>query len=157
MRLSIQYDKKKVMQALRYHFVWQPEIRFLLVLIIVFDIVAAALYYMGKIRPEPFLLGSFIWLMFIISFWYFLPNNVYKKATTFKDTFIIDFSERGILLENERGYMDWTWEKFTKFIESPNFFHLYFSNKAFFLVPKDAMSDEFRYDLRVLLNDKIKK
>ena len=59
MRISFSYDKKKVLQALRYHFIWQPEIRELfLILVIVFDIVSAILYMTGKIRPEPFLLGS---------------------------------------------------------------------------------------------------
>lgn len=156
MRLSFSYDKKKVLQALRYHFLWQPEIRVLLILIIVFDIVTAILFYTGKIRPEPFLLGSSIWLLFIVSFWFILPANVYKKASTFRDTFIINFGESSVHLENENGFMDWPWEKFTKFVESPNFFHLYFSAKSFFLVPKDNMSDTFRYELRILLNDKIK-
>ena len=65
MQLHFEYDKKKVLQALRYHFVWQSEIRILLILVIVFDIVSAILYMIGKVRPEPFLLGSFIWLLYI--------------------------------------------------------------------------------------------
>lgn len=95
MQLSFTYDKKKVLQALRYHFIWQPEIRILLILVIVFDIATAVLYMMGKIRPEPFLLGSFIWLLFIIAFWFILPTSIYKKAETFKDKLSIDVGDRG--------------------------------------------------------------
>ena len=157
MRISFSYEKKKVLQALRYHFLWQPEIRILLILIIVFDIITAVLFYAGKIRPEPFLLGACIWLFFLIAVWFILPNSIYKRANTFTDNFIMFFEESFVRLESENGYVDWAWEKFTKYAESPNFFHLYFSQKSFFLVPKDNMSDDFRYELRILLNDKIKQ
>ncbi len=145
------------MQALRYHFISQPEIRILLIMIIVFDIIAAILYYLDKIRPEPFLLGSAIWFFFIISFWYLLPYNIYKRSATFKESFIITFQDKYVMLQNPNGFVEWNWNQFTKFIESPNFFHLYFSSKSFFLVPKDNMNDDFKYELRVLLNNKIKK
>ncbi len=110
MQISFSYDKKKVIQALRYHFVQKPEIRVLMILVNVFAIAAAVLFYMKKIRPEPFLLGSFIWIMLMASFWYFLPNNIYRKAATFQDSFIIDFNESAIRLENEltSGYPPWT-------------------------------------------------
>jgi hypothetical protein len=157
MQHSFSYNKKKVIQALRYHFVQRNEIRILIVLVNVFAIVSAILFYTKKIRPEPFLLGSFIWLMLMATFWYFLPNSIYKKAATFQDSFIIDFLEDEIRLENERGYMNWPWKTFTRFFESPHFFHLYFDSKSFFLVPKDGMSDEFTHELRGMLNNKIGK
>ena len=157
MQHSFSYHKKKVIQALRYHFVQRNEIRILIVLVNVFAIVSAILFYTKKIRPEPFLLGSFIWLMLMATFWYFLPNSIYKKAATFQDSFIIDFKEDEIRLENERGYMNWPWKTFTRFFESPHFFHLYFDSKSFFLVPKDGMSDEFMHELRGVLNNKIGK
>jgi hypothetical protein len=157
MQHSFSYNKKKVIQALRYHFVQRNEIRILIVLVNVFAIVSAVLFYTKKIRPEPFLLGSFIWLMLMATFWYFLPNGIYKKAATFQDSFIIDFQENEIRLENERGYMHWPWKTFTRFFESPHFFHLYFDSKSFFLVPKDGMSDEFTHELRGMFNNKIGK
>ena len=157
MQHSFSYNKKKVIQALRYHFVQRNEIRILIVLVNVFAIVSAVLFYTKKIRPEPFLLGSFIWLMLMATFWYFLPNSIYKKAATFQDSFIIDFKEDEIRLENERGYMNWPWKTFTRFFESPHFFHLYFDSKSFFLVPKDEMSDEFTHELRGMFNSKIGK
>ena len=157
MQLSFSYEKKKVIQALRYHFVQRSEIRILIVLVNVFAILSAVLFYTKKIRPEPFLLGSFIWMMLMASFWFFLPNSIYNKAATFKDSFIIDFNQYQLSLENERGTITWPWEKFSRFFESPHFFHLYFDAKSFFLVPKDEMGEEFRHELRGLLNSKIGK
>ena len=157
MQHSFSYNKKKVIQALRYHFVQRNEIRILIVLVNVFAIISAILFYTKKIRPEPFLLGSFIWLMLMATFWYFLPNSIYKKAATFQDSFIIDFREDEIRLENERGYTNWQWKTFSRFFESPHFFHLYFDSKSFFLVPKDGMSDEFTHELRGMFNNKIGK
>jgi YcxB-like protein len=157
MQLQFSYDKKKVLQGLRYHFIWQPELRVLLVVILAFDAATAILYFWGKIRPQPFLLGSCIWLLFLVSFWYLMPNTLYKRnQKTFGDTFLITFKSDYVFLENENGEVQWGWGQFTKFAESPNFFHLYFSPKSFFLVPKDNMVDEFKFDLRLLLSDKIK-
>jgi hypothetical protein len=132
--------------------------RMLLVVILAFDAATAILYFIGKIRPQPFLLGSCIWLLFLVSFWYIMPNTAYKRGeSTFKDSFLIIFKPDFIFLENRRGgSVEWNWGDFIKFAESPNFFHLYFSQKSFFLVPKDNMNDAFKFELRVLLSDKIK-
>lgn len=155
MQVSFTYDKKKVIQGLRYHFMSRPEIRVMVVLVNVFAIVAAVLFYTKKIRPEPFLLGSCIWLFMMISFWYILPFTIYKRNSTFRDQFTIFFTEEQVRLENERGHVDWNWRNFSGFFESPNFFHLYFSAKLFFLVPKDNMGVEFTHELRGLLNKHI--
>lgn len=157
MQLSFSYQKPKVIQALRYHFVQSPEIRVMLILVNVFAIVSAILFYTKTIRPEPFFLGSVVWMGLMASFWYFLPNNIYNKADTFKDTFIIYFNDAAVVLENERGEMVWQWNKFSKFFESPHFFHLYFDSKSFFIVPKDNMGEDFKHELRGLLNQKIGK
>jgi hypothetical protein len=156
MQHSFSYNKKKVIQALRYHFIQRNEIRVLVVMVNVFAILSAVLFYLKKIRPEPFLLGSLTWLVLMATFWYILPNSIYKKASTFRDSFIIDFREDGIRLENERGYVDWPWNKFSRFFESPHFFHLYFDAKSFFLVPKENMSDEMMHEVRGMLNGKVK-
>jgi hypothetical protein len=157
MQLSFSYNKPKVIQALRYHFVQSPEIRVMLILVNVFAIVSAILFYTRKIRPEPFFLGSLIWMGLMASFWYFLPNNIYNRSDTFKDKFIIHFNDAAVVLENERGEMIWQWNKFSKYFESPHFFHLYFDAKSFFIVPKDNMSEELTHELRGLLKVKIKK
>ncbi len=157
MRFSFSYERKKVIQALRYHFVQKPEIRILIILVNVFAILSAILFYAKKIRPEPFLLGSFIWLMLMAAFWYFLPNSIYKKASTFQDSFIIDFSDAEVELENERGTVHWQWQQFSRFFESPHFFHLYFDSRSFFLVPKEGMTEEQKHELRGVFNAKITK
>jgi len=157
MHHSFSYNKKQVIQGLRYHFITRPEVRLLVIMVNVFAIIAAVLYALKKIRPEPFLLGSSLWLLIMAAFWYILPNTVYRRAATFKESFTIYFNEYDVRLESGQGYVDWNWRQFTSFFESPNFFHLYFSAKAFFLVPKDNMSQEDRHELRGLLNSKIQK
>lgn len=157
MQHSFSYEKNKVIQALRYHFIQRTEVRILIIVVNIFAIGTAALFFFKKIRPEPFLLGSVIWLGLIAAFWFFIPNSIYRKAATFKDSFTIFFRESEIVLENQRGYVEWPWSKFSKFFESPHFFHLYFDSKSFFIVPKDGMSDDFRHELRGVLNKKIGK
>ena len=157
MQLTFSYDKKKTLQALRYHFISRLEIKVMMILVNIFAIVAAILFYTHKIRPEPFLLGTIIWLIMMLGVWFVLPFSIYNKATTFKETFTILFSEREVKLNSHTGYVQWPWNTFIKFFESPHFFHLYFDNKSFFLVPKDNMTDDFRHELRVLLLQKIGK
>lgn len=157
MRFSFSYSKNKVLQALRYHFIAQKEIRIMFIVIIMFDVIAGALYFSGRIRPEPFLTGSFIWFIFILSFWFFMPLTVYKKSSTFRQKFTITFQPAYVLLENSQGRVEWEWGRFTKYFESPNFFHLYFSQKAFFLVPKDNLTKDAQHELRIILSTHIQK
>jgi hypothetical protein len=152
---SFSYEKNKVIQGVRYHFVQDRAIKLLVILINVFAIVSAALFYSKKIRPEPFLLGSLLWLVMMVTFWYIMPHSIYKKAATFKDTFTIDFADLQVTLSNDRGSVHWDWQKFSKFFESPHFFHLYFDAKSFFIVPKEGMTEDMRHELRGLLNKKI--
>lgn len=155
MEFGFSYEKKKVIQALRYHFISRQEIKILMILVNIFAITSAALFYFKKIRPEPFLLGSIIWLLLMVSVWYILPYTIYKKAATFQDAFKIHFGENGVHLQNPRGYVDWQWNRFSKWMETPHFFHLYFDQKSFFLVPKDEMTDDMRHELRGMLNQRI--
>lgn len=157
MQVSFSYDKKKTLQALRYHFIARPEIKWMMIVVNVFAILAAGLFYSHKIRPEPFLLGTIVWLMMMVSVWYVLPYSIYNKTSTFKESFTVYFSESDVKLSSNRGYVDWPWSTFVMFFESPHFFHLYFDAKAFFLVPKENMSDDFRHELRALLKAKIDK
>jgi hypothetical protein len=158
MQISFSYNKKLVIQALRYHFLNRPEIRILMVLVNVFAIFSAALFYFRKVTPFAFLISSVMWLGLMITFWFILPMVVYKRATTFKESFTVAFNEYGIRLENERGYTEWDWKKFTSFYESPNFIHLHFDSKTFFLVPKQAAEQEGNLmEIRELLNRKIRK
>lgn len=155
MQFSFNYDKKKTIQALRYHFISKSEIRIMMILVNVFAISAAVLFYTKKIRPEPFLLGSAIWVFLMVAIWYILPYSIYKKAATFQDSFTIHFSDSIIHLENGRGQTNWTWNQFYKFLESPHFIHLYFDAKSFFLVPKENMTEEMKHELRGMMNRNI--
>jgi hypothetical protein len=157
MRFSFSYTKNKVLQALRYHFLAQKEIRVMFIVIIIFDLISAILYFNGKIRPEPFLLGAFVWFVFILSFWVFMPRMVYRRSATFKEGFTIAFQPLYVSLENNNGRVEWEWNRFIKYFETPNFFHLYFSAKTFFLVPKENLDSDQQHELRVILSNHINK
>lgn len=158
MNVSFTYDKRQVIQALRYHFISRPEIRFMIILVNVFALACAGLYYFKKIAPLALLTGSFMWFFLMISFWFVMPAMVYKRAATFKDHFTMNFGEEGFSLGNERGSREWPWKALSTFMESPNFFHLYFDSRSFFLVPKNSFRDRDEiFQLRQLLKAKVKK
>lgn len=158
MTINFGYDKKQVVQALRYHFLSRKEIRIMIIVVNVFAIASAALFYFRKIEPMAFLVGSFLWFALMIVFWFILPGTVYRKAATFKDHFTMNFEDETFSLGNERGSRSWAWKELSSYIETPNFFHLYFDSRSFFLVPKNsfASSDEV-YEMRQLLKAKVKK
>lgn len=158
MVIHFSYDKRQVMQALRYHFISRPEIRLMLVLVNVFALTCAVLYYLKKITPLAVLTGSFMWFFLMISFWFAMPALVYRRAATFRDSFTMKFEEEGFSLGNERGSKSWPWRALSTFMETPNFFHLYFDSRSFFLVPKNSFSDSDEiYQLRQLLKTKVKR
>lgn len=157
MEIIIAYDKKLVLQALRYHFIKRPEIKVMIVLVNVFAIFSAAMFYFKMVSPLAFLISSFLWIALMISFWFILPFSVYRNAATFRDTFKMNIRENGILLESSKGFMEWRWNKFSNYFETPHFIHLYFNSRSFFLIPKAAFSnEEYLETLRILLNKKIK-
>lgn len=157
MQYSFTYNKAKTIQALRFHFISRREIKLLMILVNVFAITSAILFFMKKIRPEPFLLGATIWLVLLLAVWYFLPYSIYKKTDTFLQQFTIQVHQQSLQLNNENGIATWAWSKFESFTESPHFFHLYFNSKSFFLIPKDDMGEEFRHDIRAIFNQHIKR
>ncbi|MES1214141.1 MAG: YcxB family protein [Bacteroidota bacterium] len=158
MTIHFEYEKPKVLQALRYHFISRPEIRFMIIMVNVFALVSAVLFYLKKVTPTAFLTSSFLWFTLMISFWFVMPALVYKRAATFKDHFTMNFDDDGFSLGNERGSRSWSWKALSTFLESPYFFHLYFDTRSFFLVPKSGCktTDEVS-ELRQLLKEKINK
>lgn len=158
MEIFFSYEKRMVIQALRYHFITRKEIKILMILVNVFAILSATLFYFKKVSPFAFLISTLLWIGLMVTFWFIMPNTVYKKASTFKDAFKMIFGEHGIRLENDRGFTEWSWEKITNYFESPNFIHLYFDSRSFFLIPKQAAEEEGKLDeIRMLLNRKIKR
>jgi hypothetical protein len=158
MVIYFEYDKKQVMSALRHHFISRPEIKFLLVVVNLFTILSAVLFYLHKIQPISFLLFSCLWFILLLTFWTLLPLSVYKRSQTFQDQFSMNFNDHEVVLQTERGSHAWDWREFSSFLESPFFFHLYFNSRAFFLVPKDAFPDiESLQETRNLLKRKMAK
>lgn len=155
MTVHFDYDKKQVLQALRYHFLSRKEIRLMIILVNVFALLSAVLFYMRKILPFAFLVSSVLWFVLMITFWFLLPGMVYRKAATFRDHFTMNFEDQGFSLGNERGSRSWDWKALSKFLETPHFFHLYFDSKSFFLVPKAAFSGDQQMEMRRLLREKI--
>ena len=140
MEIAFTYDRKQVIQALRYHFFTRREIRLLVILINLFTIIAAILLYLKKITPFSFLVFSTLWLALMLVVWRILPNSIYKQSATFKDDFRMSINESEVVLYTGKGTQSWAWNRFSKFLETPYFFHLYFDNRSFFLVPKDAFA-----------------
>ncbi len=157
MTIQFGYDKKQVLQALRYHFLSRPEIRILLIVVNVFAILSAVLFALKKIQGYSFLIFSFLWIGLMMIIWRILPSSIYKSASTFRDTFSMRFASAGLELNTQKDAKFWPWESFSKFLESPHFFHFYFDARSFFLVPKDAFrSTEELQQARQLIRDNIK-
>jgi hypothetical protein len=130
----------------------------LLIVLNVFAIASAALFFFKKVSPLAFLVSSLLWMTLMAVFWFILPKSVYKKASTFKDDFVMTLNEQRVFLETERGYTEWEWTKFSTWIESPHFIHLYFDSRSFFLIPKHPVSEAgCLEELRLLLQQKISK
>ncbi len=151
------YNKGKVIQALRYHFISRNEIKIMMVLVNIFAILSASLFYFKKISPFAFLAGSLLWFVMMVLFWFLLPNIIYKKAGTFKDRFRVVIEDRFFSLENEKGSREWEWNQFSTWMESPHFFHLYFNSRSFFIIPKEAFEGDDEHAARRFLAAHIKK
>ena len=62
MTIHFGYEKKQVIQALRYHFISRPEIKIMLIVVNIFALVSITLYALQKITPVAFLVGSGLWI-----------------------------------------------------------------------------------------------
>ena len=151
------YDKPKVIQALRYHFITRKEIKVMMILVNVFAIMSAALFFFRKISAIAFLVSSLLWFVLMIIFWFILPYMIYKKADTFKDRLRAILSDKEFRIENERGGRSWEWTAFSTLLESPHFFHLYFISRSFFIIPKEAFVGDEVHEARKILRAKISK
>lgn len=151
------YDKPKVIQALRYHFITRREIKIMIILINVFAIASAALFFFKKVQPLAFLVSSVLWFVLMITFWFLMPNMVYKRAPAFKDRLRAILSGSEFRLENEQGGRSWAWNEFSNWMESPFFFHLYFNSRSFFIVPKDAFEGDDVIEVRKMLGEKLRQ
>ncbi|MEY2647541.1 MAG: hypothetical protein RL282_254 [Bacteroidota bacterium] len=142
MKINISYNKGKVLQALRYHFFSRREIKLMMILVNVFALLAGVLYGLKLIQPLPFLMSSVLWLSMMVAYWIWLPALIYRKSKTFKDNFEVTISAQHFFIQTSNGTKSWAWREFSSYYETPGFFHLYFDNKSFFLIPKDALSGQ---------------
>jgi hypothetical protein len=117
--------------------------------------VAAALFYFKKILPLAFFVSTFLWIVLMLSFWFALPELVYRRAATFQDRFTMNFEDKGFSLGNERGGRQWSWKTVSYYLETPHFFHLYFNATSFFLVPKAAFEGEQLTEIRKVLREHV--
>lgn len=148
MSIPILYIKSQVIQGLRYHFIKQSEIKGLMIFVNAYAIITAVLLFYKKIRPELFLLGSLLWIVLMVFFWYLLPWLFYRRTAMFKQKWIFSFNENSASLESETGRAEWRWDEVTRFFESPLYFHIYFAPKSFFILPKEHFSYEDQHLIR---------
>jgi hypothetical protein len=151
------YDKNKVIQALRYHFITRKEIKIMIILVNVFAISLWGIVLYGKIQPLAFLAFSVMWFVLMIVFWFYCPAWSIKKQATFQDRLKVSLLEQEFKIENDRGAQSWEWSKFSTWMESPHFFHVYFNSRSFFIIPKNAFTDDEVFDARKILAAKIKR
>jgi len=152
------YNKGKVIQALRYHFITRKEIKALMIAVNIFAVFSAVLYFFHKIAPFAFLLSSLLWFVMMLLFWFLLPTMVYKRADTFKATLRVILSPDEFTIETDRGSRNsWPWKAFNSTMESPHFLHVYFDSRSFFIIPKEAFSHEELIEAKKLLAQKIPK
>ncbi len=154
---TFSYNKAKVIQALRYHFISRKEIKILIVLVNVFAILSAVLFYFKQITPLAFLVSSVLWFVLMLLFWFLLPFMIYKKERTFRDSFQASIDQEGFGIQNDRGSRDWDWKQFSEWMESPHFFHLYFNPRSFFIVPKEAFEGDDVHEARKVIAAFVKK
>ncbi|UEG51143.1 YcxB family protein [Ferruginibacter lapsinanis] len=150
------YNKGKVIQALRYHFITRKEIKIMMILVNIFAIVSAALFFFKKISPIAFLISAVLWFALMIIFWFILPIMIYRKSATFKDRFKASLDNNEFTIENDRGSRSWPWTDFSTMMESPHFFHLYFDTRSFFIIPKEAFEGDDEHEARKIFAQKIK-
>lgn len=158
MTIHFDYDKAQVIQALRYHFISRKEIRIMIILVNVFAILSFVLYLLKYILPVAFLIGAVLWIVLMVSFWFLMPMMVYRRAATFREKFSMSFGGDGFTLAHEKGSKSWQWSALNNYLETPNFFHLYFDSRSFFLVPKSGCKgDDEVYELRNIIKSHVKK
>ena len=107
MAFILHFQKSSVLQALRYHFIKQSEIKTLMVIVNIYAITTAILLYYKKIRPELFLLGSVLWIVLMLLFWYILPWWFYKKTQLFRYDWQFSYDHQGASLVCDHGEAAW--------------------------------------------------
>lgn len=157
MTVAFGYDKPKVLQALRFHFINKKDIRLLLIMVNIVAIVSGVLFFVQRIPPTVFLMTSVMWIILMILFWFLMPRMIYNRNRTFKDNFTVTIDNVNLTLEHEQGGKSWHYKQFTNWFESPHFLHLYVGPNSFFIIPKEPFTDAQLHDVRGIFNTHINK
>jgi YcxB-like protein len=157
MTVAFEYDKSKVLQALRFHFINKKDIRLLLILVNVVAIISGTLFFLKKIPPTVFLMTSVMWIVLMILFWFLMPRMIYSRNRTFKDSFHVTVDGTSLNLQHKEGGRTWHYKDFINWFESPHFLHLYVGPNSFFIIPKYPFSNEQLQEVRDIFNTHIKK
>lgn len=158
MTIHFGYDKKRVIQALRYHFISRREIRIMIILVNVLAVLLFIFFLLKYLKPANYLTFSLLWIVLMLCFWFLFPYTTYHKTVMFKHEYSMSFSDSGFSLEHGGRGKNWEWHALSGYLETPHFFHLYFNPKTFLLVPKYGCStDDEVHDLRQLIRSKVKK
>jgi hypothetical protein len=157
MTVQFNYDRQKVLQALRYHFINKKDIRFMLILVNIVSLVSAGLYFARLIEPTVFLMTSLMWIILMILFWFLMPRMIYKRTRTFQEQFSADINDERLILEHSQGGRTWQYKDFVSWFESPHFLHLYVGPNSFFMIPKESFSDTQLQEVRGIFKAQIGK
>lgn len=129
----------------------------MMILVNVFAIGSAALFFFHKINPFAFLVSSMLWFSLMLIFWVMLPGLIYRRSVTFRDRLKVSLTDAEFGIENERGGRRWGWNEFSTWMESPYFFHLYFNPRSFFIIPKDAFEGDELSEARKIFKTNIRR
>lgn len=158
MTIYFGFDKKKVIKALRLYFISRREIRFMIILVNVFAILLLAAFILGYLGATNYIVFCTLWAVLMVFFWFVFPYSVYSKTAMFKHEYSMSFDEQNFSLEHNGRGKSWPWSALKKYMESPDFFHLYFDSRTFLLVPKDGCKDSDEvHELRTLIKSKVSK
>ena len=142
MTLHFHYDKQAVIDALRFHFMNRPEMKFFKVVLILMILSAFAGYFFGMLVLSALIWIFLLFVVLVLFFWYILPYSVYRKARTFREKDIrLDWDTRSLTIVTDSGQRTLPWDRFSNVLETSKFFYLYQSNKSFFLIPAAAFAD----------------
>ena len=132
MVIHFEYEKKQVMSALRHHFISRPEIKILLIIVNLFTILSAILFYMHKIQPLSFLLFSLLWFVSASDFLDYSSTERLQKINTFQDQFSMDFNDNEVVLQTQTGITCLELEGFQQFSGNTFFLSSVFQQPGFF-------------------------
>lgn len=158
MTIHFGFDKKKVIKALRLYFISRREIRFMIILVNVFAILLLIAFVLGYLGATNYIVFCTLWVVLMFFFWFVFPYSVYSKTAMFKHEYSMSFDDQNFSLEHNGRGKSWPWSSLKKYMESPDFFHLYFDSRTFLLVPKDGCKDSDEvHELRMLIKSRVAK